>query len=401
MHPQAYIWYADSKISKWGFNLPRHTHASNSLKPAKSQRERSVLIGLVELYIEMGTPIGSNTLKDYKFHALSSATIRNYFASLEKEGFLVQHHASGGRIPTELAYKLYAHTHVKSKAIPKEDLSYLKSILEKDTKELRTFLQFGIEALSDLTGMACFMLAPRFDQDFIRNIKLVNLDTHRVLCILMTDFGFVHTEMVTTQNKWSTFALKRIEDYFLYRLTNSPPPKLSKEESLFAHQIYNEVILRHIIAYSNFDREDVYKSGFSKLLNHREFKDLSMLSGSLSLFENSAFVRSLLNDCFRSSQLKFWIGSDLSPYMRQSSGTSLIAMPYFVHHSAVGAIALMGPDRTDYPRVFALLKTFSKILSQTLTKTLYKHKITYRNPHPNYLEIKSDGNQMLIENQPF
>ena len=65
-------------------------------KPSKDQREKLVLLGLVELYLNYGKPVGSNTLRENGFEALSSATIRNYFAKLEEAGFLKQQHSSGG-----------------------------------------------------------------------------------------------------------------------------------------------------------------------------------------------------------------------------------------------------------------------------------------------------------------
>lgn len=81
-------------------------------KPAKDQREKLILFGLVDLYLQSGKPIGSNTLRENGFEALSSATIRNYFAKLEEEGLVKQQHSSGGRIPTPLAYKIYAEEHL-------------------------------------------------------------------------------------------------------------------------------------------------------------------------------------------------------------------------------------------------------------------------------------------------
>ncbi len=77
----------------------------------KQDRERKVLLGLVDYYIKTGKPVGSNTLKEVGFEELSSATIRNYFANLEEEGYLSQSHSSGGRIPTNLAYRTYAHAY--------------------------------------------------------------------------------------------------------------------------------------------------------------------------------------------------------------------------------------------------------------------------------------------------
>ena len=60
----------------------------------KQEKENNILLGLVELYIQTGKPIGSNTLKESGFDHLSSATIRNYFFKLEEQGFLSQQHSS-------------------------------------------------------------------------------------------------------------------------------------------------------------------------------------------------------------------------------------------------------------------------------------------------------------------
>ena len=76
-------------------------------KKGKQQREHDVLLGLVDYYIQTGKPVGSNTLKEAGFDNLSSATIRNYFASLDDNGYLTQQHTSGGRIPTDKALRLY------------------------------------------------------------------------------------------------------------------------------------------------------------------------------------------------------------------------------------------------------------------------------------------------------
>ncbi len=59
--------------------------AISQKKPAKDQREKGVLLGLVELYLDTGKPIGSNTLRENGFDYLSSATIRNKFYGYRDE----------------------------------------------------------------------------------------------------------------------------------------------------------------------------------------------------------------------------------------------------------------------------------------------------------------------------
>src|SRR5579872_5172493 len=99
-------------------------------KLPKTDREQAVLLGLVELYLRTGKPIGSQTLQENGFESLSSATIRNYFSKMEEKGLLKQAHTSGGRIPTEKAYRLYADQHLNEGTIDKAQELALEQCLK-------------------------------------------------------------------------------------------------------------------------------------------------------------------------------------------------------------------------------------------------------------------------------
>src|SRR3990167_9351799 len=109
-------------------------------KLPKSDREQAVLLGLIELYLKTGKPIGSHTLQENGFDSLSSATIRNYFGKMEAEGYLKQQHTSGGRIPTEKALRLYVDTYQSKGTLDKEQEEALNKVLKKETREIATVL---------------------------------------------------------------------------------------------------------------------------------------------------------------------------------------------------------------------------------------------------------------------
>lgn len=342
-------------------------------KQERKHRETSILLGLVDLYIKTGKPVGSNTLKDHGFNDLSSATLRNYFAKLENEGYLKQQHSSGGRIPTEEAYLHYAENKYLASTV---DPKVLKKIefLKVPTREVGGRLHKAAELLCELTGCAVFLSAPRFDQDFIIDVKLVGIDPYRSLCVLITDFGLIQTETLYSDKKLSSFSIKRIEHYFRFKMTGLDEPTLTQEEKEIAQKFYSEVLLRHIVGYTNFSASDIYKTGFSTLLNYPEFQDVSALASGLSLFEDLSSMRGLLNEAMTHLDLKFWIGQSLK-------NCSVIAMPYFVHQKAVGAFALLGPNRIDYEAIFGLMRTFSEALSKGLEQSMYKFNISYREPN--------------------
>lgn len=364
-------------------------------KVSRKDRERDVLLGLVDLYVKQGKPIGSHTLQEEGFEHLSSATIRNYFAKLEVEGFLKQHHTSGGRAPTDKAYRLYAEEELKSASLNRDDDAFLASLLLKETKTIPLYLQGVIQAISELSECASFLISPRFDQDFIVKIQLMKIDDSRILCAILTDFGQIHTEVIHTAMKISPAFLKRMEEYFHYRLTGLNRPTLNDEEETLAKQNYNEIVLRHFVSYTNMHSEEIYKAGFSKLLIHPEFHDPGILSNTLSLFENTDLIRTLLNHSFHKEAATFWIGDDLTNYLSPPYYASLIAVPYRIGQKTVGVLATLGPDRLPYGKVFGILQSAANYLSENLTKSLYKFKLTYRQPKSKSLDMKRAGSEIL------
>lgn len=361
----------------------------------KYDRERKVLLGLVDYYIQTGKPVGSNTLKETGFGDLSSATIRNYFAHLEEEGYLLQSHSSGGRIPTHLAYRVYAQAYLEESQIELKD-DIFQSLRQFDSREIALFLQEGAERLSQTSHCAVFLSAPRFDHDFIVDIKLVSLDAFRCLCVLITDFGVVQTEILHLPSKLSSFAIKRIESYFHWRLTGlSQPEHLEQEEEEIGQTFYNELMLRYIVGYSNFVDEDIYRTGFSRLLSYPDFQDASLLASGLALFENIHSMRRLLKECKTLDCLKVWVGDDLAAYAASDPNCAVLAIPYYINRKAVGAVGLLGPTRLPYRTLFSTLRLFSESVSETLTRNIYKFKITFRQPETGQLYLQKEEHRFI------
>ncbi len=366
-------------------------------RSAKEERERQVLLGLVDYYLTCGKPVGSNTLKETVFKELSSATIRNYFAHLEDEGYLQQLHASGGRIPTEKAYRFYAAENFEFPILDKTAKQQIEKLSREESPEITLFLQKSAETLSEITNCPVFMLAPRFDNDFVLDVKLVMLDVHRCLCVVITNFGLIRTEVLHTDMKLNSFRLKRLENYFSWRQTqHDKPENLEPDEEELAHHWYNEVIVRYVVGYSNFIDDEVYRTGFSRLLSYPEYENPQQLSKALSLFEHIHGMRILLKDCFSVNSLKYWIGKELSTFAEGDPNCTAMAIPYYVNQKPVGAVGLIGPLRIPYRRLFGTLYHFSQIVSEVLTKNIFKYKITYREPiaAPIYL---SREDQLLIQ----
>jgi heat-inducible transcriptional repressor len=72
-----------------------------------TERQRAILVAIVEQYAEVAVPVGSVMLA--KLFGVSSATIRSEMSRLEEMELITQPHTSAGRIPTDKGYRMYVN----------------------------------------------------------------------------------------------------------------------------------------------------------------------------------------------------------------------------------------------------------------------------------------------------
>jgi len=119
-----------------------------------SDRKKSILLAIIKEYIKNVQPVSSGMLVDRCKLEISSATVRNEMAELEEEGYIFQPHTSAGRIPTELAYKLFVEEHVLFRK-KKDDDKYKKVLDEIFDYNQESFKKVA-KKLADISGNAIF-----------------------------------------------------------------------------------------------------------------------------------------------------------------------------------------------------------------------------------------------------
>ncbi len=374
-------------------------HANKaSPKSSRKDRQRNVLFGVIEQYLKTGKPVGSQTLQETGFPELSSATIRNYFAALDDEGFLQQHHTSGGRTPLPKAFKIYAQAclevslgdHLEADEVLMKGDHTVKKKVPKDigpdhnSKEVVRFLQESSDEISSHLNAAVFISLPRFDRDGLLEIRYVPLERRQLLAIFLTTYGTVQTEIIPVKRiirQEEVHALESFSRACLLRAQGGEREVLesmSYEEREFARSIYQEVMARYLVSYSNISEDDLYRTGFSRLLSYSDAKQAHMISSSLYLFENRNTLRGFCREAVSSQKIRFWIGDDLDPFVVGDSGCALITAPYKIGNKCVGAVGVIGPMRMFYKDLFEYLLVESARISEVLTKTLCTHHIELR-----------------------
>ncbi len=135
-------------------------------------RRQKILEAIIESFIQHALPVGSKHLSDSNNFQVSSATIRNEMAALEREGYITQPHTSAGRVPTNLAYRLMVNQMKEQEHVVKraqEDMLQIrKQYYLNKTKEK---LYDTVSILATATDNVSFATLPDKSQFFYIGIS--------------------------------------------------------------------------------------------------------------------------------------------------------------------------------------------------------------------------------------
>lgn len=135
-------------------------------------RRQKILEAIIESFIQHALPVGSKHLTESYDFEVSSATIRNEMAALEREGYITQPHTSAGRVPTNRAYRMLVNQMKEQEKLVKrahEDmLKIRKQYYLKKTKEK---LYDTVSILAAATDNVSFATIPDKGQFFYIGIS--------------------------------------------------------------------------------------------------------------------------------------------------------------------------------------------------------------------------------------
>jgi len=118
-----------------------------------TKRQENILEKIIWKYIKEVQPISSNFLKEEYNLEISPATIRAELARLDEDGFLEQVHISGGRIPTNKAYRFFVDNLFKEDFIEFGKEEILKEAFE-GFEGLKDISKFSYELTKILSSLS-------------------------------------------------------------------------------------------------------------------------------------------------------------------------------------------------------------------------------------------------------
>lgn len=180
--------------------------------PELSDRERRVLEAVIRTYVQTAEPAGSRTLSRRFGLGVSPATIRNTMSDLEEKGFLFHPHTSAGRVPTDMAYRVYVDSLMRLPTPPVDEgeRARLHEQIKSGGSAIEAIIARAAQSLGVLTQELGVALGPRLDQAVLERIELIRLSAERILMVLTLQAGVVRTVFVEVPGEIADEALAHV-----------------------------------------------------------------------------------------------------------------------------------------------------------------------------------------------
>lgn len=330
------------------------------------ERKRKILKEIVDEYIESAEPVSSAVIVEKYETDLSSATVRNSMAELEKEGYLEKPHTSAGRVPSAKGYRLYVDELLKYDNISLEEIKYIQEKLETKTTGIEELIRIATTTLSDITHYTTVSIGPKTSKQIIEEIKFVLLGNRMLMGIIVTDTGLVRETIIKFDEDITDEQVETLNYFFNNRLKGEPIERIdtSFEEYIFRELKYSVNILKPIVEQMKKlieDEEKIYLEGTNKSFELPEFKSLDLAKNFVNILDTKEVMRDLLDTGF-AEDIKVYIGDENGS--EELKDFSMVTFKHSVGDKEVGTIGIIGPKRMNYSKVISIMKYISKKLNE-------------------------------------
>lgn len=130
-----------------------------------TDRQQQLLDFIIKEYVKTARPVSSSLVAKRGDFDLSSATLRNEMYGLEEDGYLEQLHTSGGRVPTDRAYRYFVNKLIGEQEFSptSSEKKRIDSVIQKSSENPREMNKSIAQVLSDLSDN--LVITGIFDED--------------------------------------------------------------------------------------------------------------------------------------------------------------------------------------------------------------------------------------------
>ncbi len=339
--------------------------------PELNERERKVLEAVIQSYVETAEPAGSRTISKKFGLGVSPATIRNTMSDLEEKGFLYHPHTSAGRVPTDIAYRLYVDSLIGPARLSAAEAGRLAEEISLGGSAIEAILRRAAQSLSVVAQELGVAIGPRLDRAVLRRLELVRISNERLLLVLTLEGGAVRTIFVEVPGQIAESALaevtvvlnERLAGLSLREVRVSLGPRLRDSNTQPEARELLNVFLEEGEALFELRDDDLMLGQASVLAEQPEFTSGENLRKLLALTDTREHLAELLRRRSAAPGVTITIGAEnTDPRLEHLT----VVTSEYRTGALSGVIGVIGPTRMPYEKVIALVRHTSQLVTDFL-----------------------------------
>jgi len=343
--------------------------------PELSERERRVLEAVIQSYVETAEPAGSRTISRRFGLGVSPATIRNTMSDLEEKGYLYHPHTSAGRVPTDVAYRLYVDSLMRVAPIASSDRDMLaERLAARGGSTIEAILRRAAQSLSVLTQELGMAVGPRLDQIVLQRLELVRLSSERLVLVLSLQGGAVRQIFVEVGETIADNAVAEVSVVLNERLAGLTLREIRSSLGARLRDTNHGTDTRELLNIFVQERDSIFDDPLrrdeslvlgqtSVLAEQPEFASSDKMRRLLALTESNEHLAELLRRRHVNPGLSITIGNEHGD--PRFENFTIVTSEYRAG-SLSGVIGVIGPTRMPYEKVIAVVTHASRLVSDLL-----------------------------------
>lgn len=335
-----------------------------------SERKKKILQAIIDDYIVTAEPIGSSSILSTHDLGVSSATVRNEMAALEKLGYLEKPHTSAGRVPSGLGYRVYVNELMNEYRLTLNEINQIKLAMERRYMEFNKLITGISDMLSGLTNYTTVFTMPSASSYTIGSIKLIPIDSKNFVMIIVTNNGVVKNTQISVSKSYEKEILEKLSNwlnskFFGVSVDFITKENLENEKDILPVENYliNPIFEFLTNVASELKDVDIQLSGTTNIFNHPEFNSIDRAKDFLTFVkkDNNQGLKQLMEST--GDNVSVIIG-DENPVLKEHN-LSMVVSNYNMGDGFTGKLAIIGPTRMDYAKAVSTLNYLIGILGAT------------------------------------
>lgn len=336
------------------------------------ERQKLILTLIIEQYIKTGEPVGSKTICALLPFTVSSATIRNEMGALTEQGFLEQRHTSGGRVPSQKAYRYYVDHLMLPLNLSEWEVNRINTALAPNAGDPERLLADAVQYLARMTGCVAFYTKVPDPYDAIQGVDLIPAGPRRGMLVMLTTSGIVKSSLCITdgildeQFRQSFYTITK-EKLIGTPLTKVTPAMIQSLAASLGDRAFSMVSV--LISLSTLCAEaaksDIYLDGETNLLSHEELgQNVYSLISFLTAREQ---LKELLNERLKTgADHEIYIGKENDRY--ELANSTMLLSKYYDGARQGGAIGVIGSTRLNYSELIPKFDYLTSVVGRLLSE---------------------------------